>query len=140
MENIDTLTAKGLEASVGVYPMSWIYIKLFYSYIDRGERTQGVPGQKWSGNVTFEKGILEWRFAGSYLTDYYAWDNHQNEISSYYVFDFHLNLEPKNNLIVSLGVDNIFGEDYSRYVEIPGVSGLYEMPGRTFKIGVVLRK
>ncbi len=139
-ENIDTLVEKGLETSIGIYPSDWIYFKVFYAYIDRGERTQGVPGQKWSGNVTLERGIMEGRLSGSYLTDYYAADNYSYVIPSYYVFDFRLNLKPRNYLSVSLGIDNIFDEYYLRYVEIPGAQGLYRMPGRTFKIGVALSK
>jgi outer membrane cobalamin receptor len=140
MENIDTLVESGLETSVGIYPSDWIYFKIFYSYIDRRERTQGVPGQKWSGNVTFKGKILEGRLSGSYLTDYYAADNYSDVIPSYYVFDFRLNFKPKDYLSVSLGIDNVLDKEYSRYVEIPGATGLYRMPGRTFKIGVALRK
>jgi vitamin B12 transporter len=139
-ENIDTLVEKGMEASIGIYPSDWIYFKVFYSYSDRGEKTQGVPGQKWSGNVTLERGILEGRLSGSYLTDYYAADNYSDAIPSYYVFDFRLNINLKNYLSVSLGIDNIFDEYYLRYVEIPGAQGLYRMPGRAFKVGVALRK
>jgi outer membrane receptor protein involved in Fe transport len=139
-ENIDTLVEKGLEASIGVYASDWIYFNVFYAYINRGERTQGVPGQKWSGNITFKKAILEGRLSGRYLTDYYAADNYLEPISSYCVFDFRLNLRPKNYLSLSLGIDNIFDEYYLRYVEVPNAQGLYRMPGRTFKIGIALEK
>jgi len=48
---------------------------------------------------------------------------------------------PGNNLTLSLGVDNLLNRDYSKYVDIPGNdAGLYKMPGRTFKIGVMLKK
>ena len=139
-ENVDTLIEKGLETSVGLYPLEWLKLKLFYSYIDRGERTQGVPGQKFSGNVTFERNVFEGRLSGKYLTDYYAGDNHSEELSSYYVFDFRLNIKPKEYIAFSLGVDNILDEDYLRYVEVPNAVGLYSMPGRAFKLGVTLRR
>ena len=139
-ENVDTLIEKGMETSVGLYPLEWLKLKLFYSYIDRGERTQGVPGQKFSGNITFERNVFEGRVSGSYLTDYYAGDNHSEEISSYYVFDFRLNIKPKNYVTFSLGVDNILDEYYLRYVEVPNAVGLYTMPGRTFKMGVILKR
>jgi len=139
-ENVDTLVEKGLETSLGVYPLDWLKLKVFYSYIDRDERTQGVPGQKFSGSITLEKDILEGRLSGRYLTDYYAADNHSEEIPSYYVFDFRLNVRPKDYISLSLGVDNILDEDYTRYVEVPNANGLYYMPGRTFKLGISLRK
>jgi vitamin B12 transporter len=139
-ENVDTLVEKGLEASIGIYPLDWIYFKVFYAYIDRGERTQGVPGQKFSGSITIEEGILEARLSGRYLTDYYAADNHSNEIPSYYVFDFRINVKPKDYVSLSLGIDNILDEDYERYVEVPNATGLYSMAGRTFKIGIALEK
>ncbi|MEO0293555.1 MAG: TonB-dependent receptor [candidate division WOR-3 bacterium] len=139
-ENIDSLREKGMETSLGFYPMNWLYLELFYSYIDRGNKTQGIPGQKWSGNLTFEKNFLEARLSGRYITDYYAQDDHKEKLPSYSVFDFHLNIKPKPYLYLSLGIDNIFNRDYLRYVEIPARSGIYEMPGRSFKIGIVLRK
>ena len=139
-ENVDTLIEKGFETSVGVYPLDWLKLKVFYSYIDREERTQGVPGQKWSGSITLERKILEARLSGRYLTDYYAADNHTDEISSYYVFDFRLNVKPRDYVSLSLGVDNLLDEDYLRYVEVPNATGLYSMPGRTFKIGISLVK
>jgi len=139
-ENIDSLVEKGLETSIGIYPVDWLKFKVFYSYIDREERTQGVPGQKLSGSITFDREILEGRLSGRYLTDYFAADNHLDEIPSYYVFDFRLNFKPKDYISLSLGVDNIFDEKYSRYVEIPNAVGLYNMPGRAFKIGVALKK
>jgi vitamin B12 transporter len=139
-ENIDTLIEKGFETSLGVYPLDWLKLRLFYSYIDREERTQGVPGQKFSGSVTFEKDIFEGRLSGRYLTDYYAADNHTEEIPSYYVFDFRLNVKPKDYISLSFGLDNIFDEEYNRYVEVPNATGLYRMPGRAFKLGIALKK
>ena len=139
-ENVDTLIEKGLETSVGIYPVDWLKLKGSYSYIDREERTQGVPGQKLSGSITFDRKFLEGRLSGRYLTDYYASDNHLDEIPYYCVFDFRLNFKPKDYISLSLGVDNIFDEEYLRYVEVPNTVGLYNMPGRTFKIGVALVK
>ncbi len=139
-ENVDSLTEEGLETSLGIYPVNCLELEISYSYIDRDERTQGVPGRKLSGSVTFERGILEGRLSGRYLTDYYAADNHSQEIPSYYVFDFRLNVKPKDYVSVSLGVDNILDEYYERYVEVPNATGLYSMPGRTFKIGISLVK
>jgi len=139
-ENVDSLTEKGMETSLGMYPLDWLQLEVSYSYIDMDERTQGIPGQKWSGSVTFEKEILEGRFSGRYLTDYYAADNHTEAIPSYYVFDIRLNLKPRDNISLSLGIDNILDEDYVRYVEVPNATGLYNMPGRSFRIGVSLVK
>lgn len=139
-ENVDTLIEKGLETSIGIYPVDWLKLKVFYSYIDREERTQGIPGQKFSGSITFERDILEGRLRGRYLTDYYAADNHSEEIPSYYVFDFRLNFKPKDYVSLSLGIDNILDEYYERYVEVPNATGLYNMPGRSFKIGISLEK
>jgi vitamin B12 transporter len=139
-ENIDTLIERGLETSIGIYPVDWLKLKLFYSYIDRAERTQGVPGQKFSGSITLERDIVEARLSGRYLTDYYAADNHTGEIPSYYVFDFRFNVKPENYVSVSFGIDNILDEYYERYVEVPNATGLYSMPGRTFKIGIALEK
>ena len=62
------------------------------------------------------------------------------EIPSYYVFDFRLNVKPKDYVSLSLGIDNIIDEYYERYVEVPNATGLYNMPGRTLKIGVALKK
>jgi vitamin B12 transporter len=139
-ENIDTLIEKGLETSIGIYPVDWLKLRVFYSYIDRGERTQGIPGQKFSGSITFDRNIFEGRLSGRYLTDYYAADNHTEEIPSYYVFDFRLNIKPKDYISLSLGIDNILDEYYERYVEVPNATGLYNMPGRTFKMGITLVK
>jgi vitamin B12 transporter len=139
-ENIDTLMEKGLETSIGIYPVDWLKLKVFYSYIDRGERTQGVPGKNFSGSITFDRDIFEGRLSGRYLSDYYAGDNHTDAISSYYVFDFRLNFRPKDYISLSLGIDNILDEYYERYVEVPNATGLYSMPGRTFKIGLALEK
>ncbi len=139
-ENVDSLVEVGMETSLGVYPIDWLKFEISYSYIDRDERTQGVPGQKFSGSITFEKEILEGRLSGRYLTDYYAADNHLEEIPSYYVFDVHFNLKPRDDLSLTLGIDNILDEDYVRYVEVPNATGLYNMPGRVFRIGVSLVK
>jgi vitamin B12 transporter len=139
-ENVDTLTERGLEASMGIYPVDWLKLEVLYSYIDREERTQGIPGQKFSGSITFDRNIFEGRLSGRYWSDYYAADNHSEEIPSYYVFDFRLNVKPKDYVSFSLGIDNILDEYYERYVEVPNATGLYSMPGRTFKIGIALRK
>ncbi len=139
-ENVDKLIEKGLETSIGIYPVDWLKLKVFYSYIDMEDRTQGVPGQKISGSITLERDILEARLSGRYLTDYYAADNHSEEIPSYYVFDFRLNVKPKDYVSLSLGIDNILDEYYERYVEVPNATGLYNMPGRSFKIGISLEK
>jgi outer membrane receptor protein involved in Fe transport len=139
-ENVDTLIEKGLEVSLGVYPIDWLKLNISYSYIDRGERTQGVVGEKVSGSITFERNIFEGRFSGRYIKDYYAADNHLEVIPSYYVFDSRLNIKPKDYISLSLGIDNILDKDYVRYVEVPNAVGLYSMAGRTFRIGVVLTK
>jgi len=140
-QNVDTLVEKGGEITASLYPLEGLSIQMGYSYIDRGEKTQGIPGQMISGNVTMKSGIFSVRIFGRYVSDYYASDNKQDPIPSYGLINFHLNVMPGSNLTLSLGVDNLLNRDYSKYVDIPGNdAGLYKMPGRTFKIGVMLKK
>jgi outer membrane receptor protein involved in Fe transport len=51
-----------------------------------------------------------------------------------------LNVKPKDYISLSFGLDNIFDEEYNRYVEVPNATGLYRMPGRAFKLGIALKK
>jgi len=140
-QNLDTLIEKGGEITASLYPLEGLSIQMGYSYIDRGKKTQGVPGQTISGNVTMGTGIFSIRIFGRYVSDYYASDNKQDPISSYGLINLHVNATPVNNLTFSLGVDNLLNKDCSEYVDIPGDdAGVYEMARRTFKIGVRLKK
>lgn len=139
-ENVDTLNERGAEFSVYIFPLKEIEIRGGYSFIDRGEKTMGIPGQSASGSFTFFGDSWEGRLSGRYVTDYYASDNHREPITSHAVLDIAFNFTPADWITISAGVENILNERYIRYVDLPNTAALYEMPGRTFRMGMELEK
>ena len=137
LENSGELDFTGVEVSVSLYPHEAFETRVSYYYFNPGSHTRGRPGNKLDARAIF-------RFAGNtvvgdvqYVGDYYANDEHEEKIKSYFVFDARVSRYVVENLEVFFSAKNLLDEEYDIYTEIPGGnSGLYRMPGRRYLLGM----
>jgi len=105
---------------------------------DFGVHTRARPGQK----LNFALSLHPGRFSGTInfnaVSRYYAADSSKDPIPSYQTVDLRLRYRLLNQLHISAAVENIFNRNYQAFASLPGESstGLYQMPGRAWTIGI----
>lgn len=130
-------TELGLDARFG----RKIFARLFFTYLDPGEKTKGRPGQKWDLSFRFEDKAFFVSLQAQYITDYFASDHSQNALPSYLLVNGRLTVELSRSVQLFLDLNNIFDTDYLIYLELPGLgTGAYPMPKRNVNLGIALKR
>ena len=132
-QNIGEFEFKGFEAAISARVLTPLELRLNYSNLATGTKTQGRPADKLTASVRYAdfgfKGLLNCEYVGNY----YAGDNATNRIADYFVMNAKVNYDLKaifSGMSVFFAVDNILDRQYQIYT-----SGLYAMPGRSFTLG-----
>lgn len=104
---------------------------------DFGVHTKARPGQKLNVALTLNPG----RFSGTLLLNavsrYYAEDSSKSPIPSYQTIDLRIRYRLLNQLNIFATVENILNRNYQTFASLPGnAAGLYQMPGRSWTIGI----
>ncbi len=110
--------------------------RLSYTYMDPGKHTAGRPGNKAVAKLFFTPGDLYLDIGGEFVSSYYAANNSEDKIDDFFIMRAKTSYDILENLRVFAGVENIFDISYSIYADLPGESGVYPMPGRSFTGGI----
>lgn len=111
--------------------------RMFYSFMDPGEKTRGRPGHKLDGSFRFHWKPVSASLSAQYVADYYAGDLSQIRIPNYFLLGGRLAYRFLPAWEVFLNVHNLTDTGYLIYVDLPGMSaGRYPMPGRSLSLGI----
>ncbi len=104
---------------------------------DFGVHTRARPGQKLNVALALNPG----RFTGTVLLNavsrYYAEDSSKTPIPSFHTVDLRIRYQLLNQLSISGAVENLLDRKYQAFASLPGsAAGLYQMPGRSWTIGI----
>ena len=137
--NTGAFEFKGIEAGIRARIGDALSARLYYTYLDPGEKTKGRPGDKGDLGLRVAWKKLALSLSTQYVADYFAADDREELISNYLVADVGLSYEVIPGLRASLAVDNILNEKYEIYADLPSGAGLYAMPQRTFTAGLIFK-
>ncbi len=139
--NTGSFKFNGVEVGLRANPVDAVEVELSHAYLDPGDRTSGRPGHKWDGALRFRSRRLSLQLLGQQVNAYFAGENSQKPLPSYFVLNLRLLGTPLRNLDVILDLNNLLDEEYVIYGEFPGMAaGTYAMPGRTVAIGLRWRR
>ncbi|HDI83825.1 MAG TPA: TonB-dependent receptor [candidate division WOR-3 bacterium] len=132
-ENADTLNEKGVEAMVRIVPLNGFDVSVGYIALDRGTKTLGVPLNTWNFKAIYTHSNITAMLDGRWVYNYFSGDNFTLPRNDYIVVNIGARMNLFKKGYVQVNIENILDTDYSIYVvDIPGSSGFYRMPGRSF--------
>ena len=136
-QNGGSFEFKGVEAGIEASAGRHLEGSISYSYLDRGRWTRGRPGSKLDLSLALRTAAGILRLTGSRVDEYFASNDHENEIDPYALVGLYMETVPFRGIKIFAGVDNVLDENYTLFVDLPGgEAGLYEMPGRSFVFGL----
>jgi len=136
-QNTGRFEFKGAEAGIRAQITQDLEGRVYYTYLDPGEKTKGRPGNKFDLYLKYAKNKIALSLNGQYVTDYYTDDNKKEPIDDYLIANTKISYAILDGLRAFLAVDNILNRKYEIYADIPGGgAGLYTMPKRTFTLGL----
>lgn len=138
-KNTGDVDFKGVDLGVFLKKEKEISSRIFYSYLNPGEKTQGRPQNKLSSQTRYTTDKFLISINGYYVWDYYSEDSHANPIDDFMVLNFKFSYEITPGIEAFLGCDNLLNENYQIYVDLPSNSGLYSMPSRGYTLGLTLK-
>jgi outer membrane receptor protein involved in Fe transport len=139
-QNKGSFTFKGIEAALELRRGPW-RSRASYSITDFGANTRARAGSKLnlSAGATLAKLDLDASF--QHVTRYYAADSSLSLIPAYFTFDLRAGYGILPWLGVFASVENLLDRQYDTFADLPGTqAGLYQMPGRSFTLGLNLEK
>lgn len=136
-QNAGEFDFKGLEACLNAQIGREVSGRVYYTYLDPGEKTKGRPGNKVDLLLRYAKEKFFLSMNGQWVSDYFAEDSSKGRIDDYFVINTKMSYQVYTNLQVFLAVGNLLDREYELYVDLPGAqAGLYLMPKRTITAGV----
>lgn len=131
--NIGKFEFNGIEATLSGKWKNGLGGRFSYSWLDPGEWTRGRPGLKYDLMFAYSRKAFTFRVNGQRVEDYYAGNDRTDPIDSYTVIDVYGESTIALGVRAFAGINNLFDEEYSVFVDLPGgEAGLYGMPGITF--------
>jgi iron complex outermembrane receptor protein len=135
--NTGEFAFNGFELGLNAAPHANFSARMFYSYMDPGEKTRGRPGHKLDGSFRFHWKTVSASLNAQYVADYYAGDFSTVRIPNYFLLSGRLGWRFLPAWEIFLNVHNMTDTDYLIYVDLPGMSaGRYPMPGRSLNLGI----
>ncbi len=139
-QNTGEFKFKGMEIGLRAQISKGLSGRIYYTYLDPGEKTTGRPGDKVDLALRYARDRLAISLSGQYVADYFAGDSRKEPISDYLVANTKLSYEVIPGLGAFLAVNNILDKGYEIYADLSGgAAGLYSMPKRTFAIGMTTK-
>jgi len=139
-QNTGKFRFKGMEAGIKIQLNRELSGRIYYTYLDPGEKTKARPGDKVDLALRYAGRRLRLSLTGQYVADYFAADNRKEPIPDYFVANTKLSYELIPHLETFFAVDNILDREYEIYADIPGgQAGRYTMPKRTLTLGLNLK-
>ncbi len=136
-QNTDKLEFRGVETGIRARFARGFSGRLYYTYLDAGEKTRGRPGDKFDLHLRYVRNKFVLSLNGQYVADYFADDNKKESIDDYFIANTKLSYKILDGLQAFFAVDNILNRDYEIYADLPGGgAGLYTMPKRSFTVGL----
>jgi outer membrane receptor protein involved in Fe transport len=112
-----------------------------YAYLDPGVHTRARPGSKLDAGVGLSWHTVEVDLKATHISRYFAADSSRQEIPAYMTVDARASYSPFDWLTLTAATENVLDKEYVTYADLPGSgSGLYEMPGRSFTMGLELKR
>lgn len=128
---------RGVEVGLRANPFDPLTIEISHAFLDPGVHTSGRPGHKWDGIIRFRSRRLDVQLQGQQVNTYFAGENSQKPIPSYFLLNGRLVGKFVRNLDLIVDVNNVLDEEYVLYGEFPGISaGTFAMPGRGLTVGL----
>ncbi len=135
-ENSGEFRFKGVETGIAGNVGKGFYGRLYYTYLDAGQKTKGRPGNKIDLTLNYRRKVWGFSLVGQYVSRYFAADSSREPIGDYLVLNTALNYRLISGLSAFFAIDNILNRGYEIYADIPGgQAGLYAMPKRSFTLG-----
>ncbi|MEO0080720.1 MAG: TonB-dependent receptor [candidate division WOR-3 bacterium] len=131
---------KGVEATLdGRY--QFLRSRLGISFLDPGVNTRARPGLKISAEAGANLSRFDFTLGFQHVSRYYAQDSSRSPIPAYGTFDLRAGWQAFSWLRVFAAAENLLDAQYDTFCDLPGAAaGLYRMPGRSFTVGLDLRK
>lgn len=117
-----------------------VHTRIFATLNDFGIHTRGRPGLKIGGSISgeFFKERLGIGVELQGVDRYYAEDSSKNRLPGFWTADLRCRYRLLERLRIFLNLENLFDRSYRMFADLPGASGVYQMPGRTVTLGVDL--
>ncbi|MCK4591337.1 MAG: TonB-dependent receptor [Candidatus Latescibacteria bacterium] len=139
-QNTGTFEFKGIETGLRAQISKGLSGRIYYTYLDPGEKTTGRPGNKVDLALRYARDRLAISLSGQYITDYFAGDSRKEPISNYLVANTKLSYNVIPGVKAFLAVNNILDKEYEIYADLSGgAAGLYSMSKRTLTIGMTTK-
>ena len=137
-QNIGSNHARGIEFVVKANPISNLFANLSYSYLDSKEIIPFSPN-KFNFLVNYQLSGFDFSFYGEHIENLYtSYELNQfppkttiEKISNYTLAHFKIKYKAMENVLIGVGVENIFGQSYQ-------ILKGYPMPGRTIFSNLML--
>ncbi|RKX71787.1 hypothetical protein DRP53_00435 [candidate division WOR-3 bacterium] len=138
-QNTDSFRFYGSEISLRIDHRK-LKGEINYSHLDPGEKTRGRIKDKFGISLSGDFQPIRIGLMGQYVTNYFAADSSMDRIDDYLLINLNLSFRFGFGLVPFLSIENILDQEYAIYADLPGgAAGCYEMPGRSFTIGLDFR-
>lgn len=134
--NSGKFSFRGAEAGIKADILQQLTARIFYTFLDPGEKTKGRPGQKMDLSIIWKNESINVSFLGQYVTDYFAADFSRERLASYFLLNSRLDIHLSSFLEIFIEFNNILNTEYMIYADLPGsAAGVYSMPRRNAALG-----
>ncbi len=136
-QNTGEFEFKGIETGINIQIGNKFKGRVYYTYLDSGEKTAGRPGNKVDISLRYAREKLAFSLGGQYIADYFAEDSSKAPIDNYFIANSKFSYKLPFGLEPFFAVDNILNTEYEVYADLAGsAAGIYKMPERTWTTGV----
>ena len=118
LENSGEFRFKGVETGIAGNVGKGFYGRLYYTYLDPGQKTKGRPGNKIDLTLNYRRKVWGFSLVGQYVSHYFATDSSREPIGDYLVLNTALNYRLISGLSAFFAIDNILNRGYEIYADI----------------------
>jgi outer membrane receptor protein involved in Fe transport len=139
-QNKGSFSFRGFEAALEMRNGPWRG-NVAYTLTDYGVNTRARAGSKLNLSAGATVAKLDLDLTLQHVARYYAADSAQAPIPSYATVDARAGWQALGWFSVFAAAENLLDARYDTFADLPGVqAGLYRMPGRSFTLGLNLRR
>jgi len=130
--NSGSFTFNGAELGLRFDRRSGPFGRLYYSYMDPGEKTAGRPRNKLNLILGYRMKRASILVSSRYVAGLYAGDGSRDRLSDYFVADAKFTFKISHNFDLFISAENVLDESYE-------IEKGYPMPGRSLSVGIWAR-